>query len=110
MDDAPWGFAPFHYGRWVYIETVWVWVPGPIVVRPVYAPARTMLSSHQNAKAITYCLLPVAGRGVDIPGNGKIAVVIDDHPGRARLRVHPVRPKFIFRLPGTTAFTRYSPR
>ena len=39
MDDAPWGFAPFHYGRWGYVGTAWVWVPGPIVVRPVYAPA-----------------------------------------------------------------------
>lgn len=39
VDDAPWGFAPFHYGRWAYVRTVWVWIPGPIVVRPVYAPA-----------------------------------------------------------------------
>jgi len=39
VDDQPWGFAPFHYGRWAYIGTGWVWVPGPVVVRPVYAPA-----------------------------------------------------------------------
>ena len=39
VDDAPWGFAPFHYGRWAYRRTHWIWVPGPIVVRPVYAPA-----------------------------------------------------------------------
>jgi hypothetical protein len=39
IDDAPWGFAPFHYGRWAYIDTRWCWVPGPIAVRPVYAPA-----------------------------------------------------------------------
>jgi hypothetical protein len=39
VDDAPWGFAPFHYGRWAYYGTGWVWVPGPVVVRPVYAPA-----------------------------------------------------------------------
>jgi hypothetical protein len=39
VDDAPWGFAPFHYGRWAYRDTRWCWVPGPRRVRPVYAPA-----------------------------------------------------------------------
>ncbi|KQW65135.1 hypothetical protein ASC67_16980 [Methylibium sp. Root1272] len=39
VDDAPWGFAPFHYGRWALIGGSWGWVPGPIVPRPVYAPA-----------------------------------------------------------------------
>ncbi len=41
VDDAPWGFAPSHYGRWVYVGGYWGWTPGPMVVtaRPVYAPA-----------------------------------------------------------------------
>src|SRR5882724_5831274 len=39
VEDEPWGFAPFHYGRWAYAEGGWCWVPGPVVVRPVYAPA-----------------------------------------------------------------------
>jgi hypothetical protein len=39
VEDEPWGFAPFHYGRWAYVESGWCWVPGPVVVRPVYAPA-----------------------------------------------------------------------
>jgi hypothetical protein len=39
VDDAPWGYAPFHYGRWVYTSNNWGWIPGPIAVRPVYAPA-----------------------------------------------------------------------
>ncbi len=45
VDDAPWGFAPFHYGRWVYTGGGWGWSPGPVVVvgaprpRPYYAPA-----------------------------------------------------------------------
>jgi len=39
VDDAPWGFAPFHYGRWIYTTGYWAWVPGPVYVRPVYAPA-----------------------------------------------------------------------
>jgi hypothetical protein len=39
VEDEPWGFAPFHYGRWAYVSNSWCWVPGPVVVRPVYAPA-----------------------------------------------------------------------
>jgi len=39
IDDAPWGFAPFHYGRWAYLGGGWVWAPGAVVARPVYAPA-----------------------------------------------------------------------
>jgi hypothetical protein len=39
VDDQRWGFAPFHYGRWVYHRNVWCWAPGTYVARPVYAPA-----------------------------------------------------------------------
>ena len=39
VDDAPWGFAPFHYGRWAQIGPRWGWVPGQLAARPVYAPA-----------------------------------------------------------------------
>lgn len=39
VDDEPWGFAPFHYGRWAHFSRGWGWVPGPRVDRPVYAPA-----------------------------------------------------------------------
>ena len=39
VDDAPWGFAPFHYGRWVNYRERWCWAPGTYVARPVYAPA-----------------------------------------------------------------------
>src|SRR2546423_12747756 len=45
VDDEPWGFAPFHYGRWVVVGSSWGWVPcrpavvGVAYVRPVYAPA-----------------------------------------------------------------------
>ena len=39
VDDAPWGYAPFHYGRWVQWNNSWAWVPGPRRARPVYAPA-----------------------------------------------------------------------
>jgi hypothetical protein len=39
VEDEPWGFAPFHYGRWAFVSSRWFWVPGPVVVRPMYAPA-----------------------------------------------------------------------
>lgn len=39
VDDATWGFAPFHYGRWVLIGSRWHWSPGQYWRRPVYAPA-----------------------------------------------------------------------
>jgi hypothetical protein len=39
VDDEPWGFAPFHYGRWATVEDQWAWIPGDFVPQPVYAPA-----------------------------------------------------------------------
>ncbi len=39
VDTAPWGWAPFHYGRWVFVDGFWAWAPGPVVARPVYSPA-----------------------------------------------------------------------
>ena len=39
VEAEPWGFAPFHYGRWAFAGGAWLWVPGPRMVRPVYAPA-----------------------------------------------------------------------
>ncbi|MGH9529238.1 MAG: DUF6600 domain-containing protein [Terriglobales bacterium] len=41
-DYAPWGFAPFHYGRWVSFGGYWGWAPGPYYGgwdRGYYAPA-----------------------------------------------------------------------
>jgi hypothetical protein len=39
IDDQPWGYAPFHYGRWVHVNNRWGWYPGHRVERPVWAPA-----------------------------------------------------------------------
>jgi hypothetical protein len=38
IDNSPWGFAPFHYGRWAYSRSRWCWVPGPRHHRPIYSP------------------------------------------------------------------------
>jgi hypothetical protein len=44
VDNARWGFAPFHYGRWVQEGGRWGWIAGgggPVTpgAYPVYAPA-----------------------------------------------------------------------
>jgi hypothetical protein len=51
VEEEPWGFAPFHYGRWALIGSRWGWVPGGIVVgvRPVYAPALVAFVGGPNA-------------------------------------------------------------
>jgi Family of unknown function (DUF6600) len=48
VEDEPWGFAPFHYGRWAVYSGGWCWVPGPIVVRPVYSPALVVFVGGPN--------------------------------------------------------------
>jgi hypothetical protein len=48
VDDAPWGFAPFHYGRWVHTGGYWAWSPGAVVRRPVYAPALVAFVGGSN--------------------------------------------------------------
>lgn len=39
IDAMPWGFAPYHYGRWAHTPRGWGWIPGPRSARPIYAPA-----------------------------------------------------------------------
>jgi len=73
VDDAPWGFAPFHYGRWVYQRNVWCWAPGRWVARPVYAPA---LVAWVGAPGVSVAIglgpavgwFPLAPREVFVPG------------------------------------------
>ncbi len=37
--DEPWGFAPYHYGRWTYKEGTWYWVPGTQIDNVEFMPA-----------------------------------------------------------------------
>jgi hypothetical protein len=45
VEAEPWGFAPFHYGRWASFGGRWGWVPGPPPsafgggIQPIYSPA-----------------------------------------------------------------------
>ncbi len=79
IDDAPWGFAPFHYGRWVQVGPRWGWVatePGVVIephFHPVYAPA--MVTFIGNPDALTVGLnVGGVGIGIGIGGGGGGAV------------------------------------
>jgi hypothetical protein len=39
VGSEPWGFAPYHYGRWNNFGSYWGWCPGPIYAPPFYGPA-----------------------------------------------------------------------
>jgi hypothetical protein len=67
IDDAPWGFAPYHYGRWAHIHDRWCWVPGRMRGEvPVYAPALVAFvgSGHSGFNFG----LSLTSRGVVSPG------------------------------------------
>ena len=77
VDDAPWGFAPFHYGRWVHYRDRWCWAPGQRVARPVYAPALVAWVGGPNvsvsvrvggAPGPAVGWFPLAPREVYVPG------------------------------------------
>ncbi|HJX85905.1 MAG TPA: DUF6600 domain-containing protein, partial [Candidatus Angelobacter sp.] len=74
VDDAPWGYAPFHYGRWVTVSGSWGWVPGPREVRPVYAPALVVFIGGRSDSrggggfGANVGWIPLGPREVYVPG------------------------------------------
>lgn len=74
VGHEPWGFAPFHYGRWVRHHGIWGWVPGARLARPVYAPALVAWTSApgihisiSSGRAPTVGWFPLAPREVYVP-------------------------------------------
>jgi hypothetical protein len=68
VDDSPWGYAPFHYGRWALIGGRWGWCPGPVAVRAVYAPALVVfIGSFGGAIAADVGWFPLGPREVFVP-------------------------------------------
>jgi hypothetical protein len=67
VDDARWGYAPFHYGRWVNVYGRWGWVPGPVDVRPVYAPALVVFVGGHPGGGANVAWFPLAPREVYVP-------------------------------------------
>ncbi len=72
VEDEPWGFAPFHYGRWASVGAGWYWVPGPVVVRPVWAPALVAFvgggSGFRFSAGVGVGWFPLAPGEVYLPG------------------------------------------
>jgi len=85
VPEEPWGFATCHYGRWAFVRGRWGWVPGPMVVRPVYAPALVAF---------------VGGHG---PGFG---ISAEFRPGFDGVGWFPLGPHDVF-VPGYHASPRY---
>jgi len=63
IDESPWGYAPFHYGRWVNVRDRWAWSPGQRVDRPAWAPALVgwVGGSNWNLSASSGASAPVVG-------------------------------------------------
>jgi hypothetical protein len=136
VDDAPWGFAPFHHGRWVYLRGRWCWWPGRYHPRPAYAPALVAWLGHPRHGVAVGAgpfigWFPLAPREYYVPRyphhpghRGNINFVVHDHDVRApqdyrnrgpgaTLVGHDIflggRPVGPHRIPGT-AGTRQSPQ
>jgi hypothetical protein len=67
VDEEPWGYAPFHYGRWLSIEGRWGWVPGPMEVAPVYAPALVVFVGGGGGFGGNMGWFPLGPREVYVP-------------------------------------------
>jgi hypothetical protein len=67
VDDAPWGYAPFHYGRWVSVSGRWGWIAGPVDVAPVYAPALVVFVGGGVGVGVDVGWFPLGPREVYVP-------------------------------------------
>jgi hypothetical protein len=89
VDDAPWGFAPFHYGRWAQIGPRWAWVPGQLPQRPVYAPALVAFVGGSSG-GINWNI-SIGSGDAPRPGVGWFPLA----PGEAFLPVYRASPRYI---------------
>lgn len=121
VDDAPWGFAPFHYGRWVRVAGRWAWSPGSVVGRPVYAPALVTFFggngwSISASVGPTYSWVPLGWNEPFVPWytyspnywrqiNRPYVRNIAEEPWRPRTYVHANVPGAITAVAGTAFVT-----
>ena len=92
VDDAPWGFAPFHYGRWAQIGPRWAWVPGHLPPRPVYAPALVAFVGGNNWN------LAIGAGNAPRPALGWFPLA----PGEVFRPAYRVSPRYVSRVNNTT--------
>lgn len=86
VDEAPWGFAPFHYGRWRRFGPRWGWVPCPPHQRPLYAPALVAWIGGPGAPGV-----PALGGG---PAVGWLPLA----PGEVFIPAYPASPRYLQRV------------
>ena len=68
VDDSAWGYAPFHYGRWVTVGGRWGWIAGPVAVRAVYAPALVVfVGGGPGGFGVNVGWFPLGPREVYVP-------------------------------------------
>jgi hypothetical protein len=72
IDDQPWGFAPFHFGRWVYVDDRWGWSPGEPVNHLVYAPALVAFMETSEGAASSQASEPPVGWFPLAPGDAYV--------------------------------------
>ena len=58
VSTEPWGYAPYHYGRWTYMSNDWFWVPESTYVYPTYSPALTAFIPMGNSSFAWIALGP----------------------------------------------------
>ena len=75
IDDAPWGFAPFHYGGWARWRNSWCWVPAPRQARAKYSPAMVAwvgggvgVGGPAAGAGVSVGWFPLGPREVYVPG------------------------------------------
>ncbi|MGH6638165.1 MAG: DUF6600 domain-containing protein, partial [Polaromonas sp.] len=89
IDDAPWGFAPFHYGRWAQIGARWCWVPGRLAARPVYAPALVVFVGGSSGGV--HWNIAIGSGGLARPAVGWFPLA----PGEAFRPAYRVSPRYV---------------
>ena len=66
VDDEVWGFAPAHYGRWVYVNDTWGWIPPNRNREALYAPALVVfVGSGRDTRDIAW--FPIGPGEVYVP-------------------------------------------
>jgi len=52
VSSEPWGYAPYHSGRWANVGNQWYWVPEAVNTTPVYSPALVAFVPFNDANQI----------------------------------------------------------
>ena len=105
VDAQPWGFAPFHYGRWLMHRGRWCWAPGTYVARPAFAPALVSWGGGGQGGISAGVVIGTTRRS--LPGTGWAPLA----PREAYRPHHAASPGYLERVnPGHGGHDRHEPR